>query len=219
MITIYELVAKALQEIERKYGTGHNDGEFPLAYHNRKHTEDVIADITKLADLAIAQHHITLRQADLLHVAAAFHDIEQRSKEYGNELASADIMEHMSKNTFILSADELLEVREIILGTEVVRIHGSPQQIYAQTYLARLLADADLAALGKTQDSYIETSEALYREMFPVNNPSHRLSFLSQSLDLFKNHRYFTVEGEFLFPNQDKNLQYITSEYEKLQQR
>ena len=210
MTTITELVTACLLEIERKYGTGDNDGESPKKYHNKEHTETVIADALKIADLALERHKITLRQRELLHVAAAFHDIEQDSLEYGNELASADIMDSMAASTQLFSADELLEIREIILGTEITIKQGVPTQVYAQSYLPQALADADLAGLGKPTEIYTKNVYEKYcEELYPLQRKEDRFAFLNQTVLLLKNHHFFTPEAEYLFQEQAENLRFV----------
>ena len=206
-----------LEEIERKYGTGQDDGVSPKKYHNRIHTEHVIADTLAIAGLAIESGRILPRQQELLHIASAFHDIEQETKSYGNEMASSDIMEEMASPTDLFNLDEMLEIREIILGTEIIFVKGVPTQLYAQGELAQILADADLAALGQPIDVYKENSENLYDEL--SNEPESKelsIKTLETSELLLQNHRYFTPEAERLFPNQEANLLFVRSELEKL---
>lgn len=210
--SINELVTTCLGEIERKYGTGRNDGEFPHKYHNRMHTEEVIADTLAIADLAIQNGTLLPRQKELLHVAAAFHDIEQMTPEYGNELASSDIMENMVAPTHLFTLDELLEIREAILGTETSFINGVRTQIYAQSDLAKILADADLAHLGKETQTYREHSEKLFSEFFPNETVQEREDFLKESAVLLENHRYFMPEAERSFPHQEENLLFVRGE-------
>jgi predicted metal-dependent HD superfamily phosphohydrolase len=62
--------------------------------------------------------------------------------------------------------------------------------------LERLLADADLDALGRPD--FLETSKALWRELGALGKPQSWAQWLEFQLRFLRSHRYFTATARVL---------------------
>jgi predicted metal-dependent HD superfamily phosphohydrolase len=200
-----ELIEDALAEIEFKYG---ENGEHPKIYHNLQHTKDVLEATRAIAALAVDRGKITEKEATLLLIAAAYHDIVHGGDE--NEKASADIASSRMKSFSIFSDSDISIVTDAILGTKTKLIDGRLHQAAANkgsSIYARILADSDLSSLGSRQEVFWSHSQAIFSEQNP--DGSGWDDFIKLQCSILSNHRYLTEEARELYPHLPDNLEFV----------
>jgi hypothetical protein len=209
LTTAQELADQAYAEIDTKYGT---EGRNPKGYHNVAHTrDDVVGGIIELADLAITSGKITPRDKALLIIIGAFHDIEQDLGSGQNETASARKTRVAMRKTSKFTDDDEDVVDVAIMGTQI-RFEGGVmlQSASAEdSFLAQLMADADLSSLGRDTETYWVRSVGLLTEL-SGDKPTveDQVAFLESQIRLLQQHEYYTDEARELFPHQKENLEY-----------
>lgn len=193
------------ETVQHRYGA---DGEHPLAYHNDAHARDVSGAAQAIGERAgFGPHSLAI-----LAIAGMGHDIVQL-QEYGtNEARSAaETVAIMEEVGGFKSRDSRL-VRECIMGT-VVRFSGDGRikQAAGDSKFARVVADADLANLGKPPAAYFPTLRSLFEEWHPgeayESEAGH--AFDAGTIKLLKTHRFYTPAATALFPHQSENLRIL----------
>ncbi len=208
------VVAVVLQEIRRKYG---RDGITPLPRHNEAHTWEVITDAGLLADAAIREGKITPEDKELLIVGAACHDIVQEHGPNLNEEASAHQAYSYMLQSGAFSEKEMIRVTNIVRATTIMDSNPVSQDVLEDDYLTKLMADADLASLGKKTNVYWQATLSLFYEKQLAEEV--RTSSRPKAPNLIKAaqfgaafiraHKFYTPEAENLFPGHGANLQYV----------
>lgn len=212
-----ELVSFALSEVERKYGKSQGDGLTPLKYHNLVHSQDVFWAGQQLADLAVKNGKISQDDVDLVEIAGASHDIEQSLGGGANELESARIIEEKMRKTQVFTEDDIGKVRKMILATTVYFKDGVMKQSATDDYLTQIVADADLAHLGRESEIYWDRAESLLKEMKKTDNPSpeDKLAFIKSQPNFLKNHKFYTQEAKTLFPHKQTNIAFVQTKIQR----
>ncbi|MEK7450676.1 MAG: HD domain-containing protein [Patescibacteria group bacterium] len=212
-----KLVSFALSEVERKYGKGQGDGLTPLKYHNLRHSQDILWAGQQLADLAVKNGKISQNDVDLIEIATASHDIEQGLGGGTNELGSARIIEEKMRKAQVFTEVDIGRVKKMILATTVYFKDGVMKQSATDDYLTQIVADADLAHLGRESEIYWDRTESLLKEMKKTDNPSpeDKLTFMKSQPTFLENHKFYTEEAKQLFPHKQANIAFVQA---KIQQ-
>ncbi len=105
----------------------------------------------------------------------------------------------------------------MILATTVYFENGTIKQSATEDYLAQIMADADLAHLGRESSLYWERAESLLREIKKTDNPTpeDRSAFIKSQPSFLKNHKFHTEEAKQLFPYKQENIAFVQA---KIQQ-
>lgn len=215
---IEQLIEFALSEVKRKYGTGEGDGENPKYYHNYVHGADAVNAAKKIARLAFENGKISEEDVDLGAIAAAFHDIEQELGSGLNEEASAKIAEEKMREASIFSQEIIEKVKEMILATKVYFEDGVMRQSASEDFFTKIMADADLSALGDAPEIYWDRAVRLLKE---IKNSDHLtkedLADFAKSQGKFLSDRaYYTEEAAQAFPHLKDNIEYSRKKYKEL---
>jgi len=156
-----------------------------LLYHCAWHTEhDVLPAARRLGQLA----GLTQNEQGVLEVSAAYHDVGHIHISYGHEAISIKIMAEALPR-FGFDPREIERVATMIMAT---RMPQSPKN-----ELERLLADADMDGLGRTD--FLDTSKALWRENTALGRPHQSWAqWLEAQLRFLRSHRYFSAQARAL---------------------
>lgn len=207
-MTVFRLVEAGLAEIDRRYGP---DGIRPQAYHNADHTRDVMDAAIQLADEAIAKGEIEPGDKDLLILAACYHDIERDYESGANEAASARIIALQMRESNQFSEQDIVKVYKMIMGTEVWFANGRMfQSADPNDKLSMLLADADLASLGRSPQTYWDRAMRYIKEVTDNTEPTadQILHFALEQDNFLNQHEFYTEEANRLFPYKQANLRF-----------
>jgi predicted metal-dependent HD superfamily phosphohydrolase len=165
-----------------------------LLYHNLKHTQDVAAAATQIAN------HYQLNDDDFFIVLAAvwFHDLGYMTdlkahEEKGAELAAAFLEKHG------VNADYINLVKGCIMATKM------PQS--PSTLLEEIVCDADLFHLGT--DDFFKKDKLLLEEYNLLNHTDQsKYDWRLKSITFVENHSYFTEYCKVLLNDiKAKNLE------------
>lgn len=193
------------ETVQRRYGA---DGEHPLAYHNDAHARDVSGVAQAIGERA----GLGSRSLEILAIAGMGHDIVQLQGSGVNEEKSADQTVKVMKRVGGFESRDFRLVRECIMGT-VVKFSGDGRMKQAawDSKLARVVADADLANLGKPPDVYFPTLRSLFEEWHPgeAYEGEAGRAFDAGTIKLLKTHRFYTPAATTLFPHQSENLRIL----------
>lgn len=203
-----EIIEEVLSEVVSRYGTGIGDGERPLDYHNGPHTDSVRKEVKILAGDALTLGKIEKDQILLLDLGASGHDLIEDFDRGINERKSADRMRQIMTEAGVFSGEEISTVDKVIMGTVTFFVDDVMYQSAGEDYLSQLLADADLANLGKETEIYFESSERYMRELNGNQIPDieKQIKFWESNLTLLTHHKYYTDEAKNRYPNQQANL-------------
>jgi uncharacterized protein len=176
-----------------------------LVYHNLEHTKDVVAMVKEL----ITEHNslcdrhnrpeskISEYQANLLEIAAWFHDIGFTNAYFGHEEQSAIIAGCQLR---ALGCGEI----EIQLVQGMIRATKLPQN--PQTFLEKLLCDADLANFGR--DDFMKLGPKVRTELVKqgITKFKDEKAWFEHSRDMLMKHKFHTEAARFLFDKVDFNI-------------
>lgn len=151
-----------------------------LLYHAYSHTEDVLEEVIQLA----ITDNLPARHAELLAIAAAWHDVGFIWSSTNNEPLAAEAAKRYLSAAAGYSPDEIDLVLQMILDTALVT-HGASYKQVPSHPLSRYLLDADLANFGR--DDFFEKSELQRRELGEDAEP-----FREKTLALVQNHTWLT---------------------------
>jgi predicted metal-dependent HD superfamily phosphohydrolase len=173
------------------YFDAHQDPE--LAYHNLKHTKDVVAAATQIAN------HYQLSDEDFFVVlsAAWFHDTGYFVDKSNHEIKSTENATHFLKQQKVDNA-VIDKVNASIMATEM------PQKPTNQ--LEEILCDADLFHLGT--DDFNAKSKMMRKEMEACKHIEiDKETWRAGNIELLQSHHYFTDYCQLLLNDQkQKNL-------------
>jgi predicted metal-dependent HD superfamily phosphohydrolase len=165
-----------------------------LLYHNRKHTEDVVAAATQIAN------HYQLNDRDFFIVSAAawFHDTGYMEDASSHEEQSARLAEDFLKAQYV-EEDVIKEVNGCIMATKM------PQKPVG--LLQSILCDADVFHLG-TND-FDENNKQLRKECKTVYNCDYsKQDWRLKTIKFMQAHHYHTDYAQMLLADQkERNLQ------------
>lgn len=199
---IVTLIKESLVIINSKYSD--------LAYHNTGHTLRVVEAVTNIASVALLNNKITEREALLLPLAAAFHDVEHGNSK-NNELISSELAKEYMLKYSEFNQRDIRVVQDAIMATTVNDTTKLTQDVDDSKYYTLILADADLADFGRTYEEYSYSFNQYFKEIHPKASIDSAIfaSFLEQQTDILKYHIYHTPEAENIFINQKDNLNKI----------
>ena len=149
-----------------------------LRYHCLAHTED---DVVPNALRIAASEAVTGRDLEVLEAAAWFHDLGFVVRPEGHEQIGIDAAVAVLPQ-WGFGADDLDQLRRLVLATRV------PQM--PSTFLAEVLADADLDVLGR--DDFFERNTALRDELAAQGRSFTDVEWYGDQARFVAAHRYFT---------------------------
>jgi len=205
---MFRLVEAGLEAVDRRYGP---NGLRPQAYHNADHARDVMDAAIQMADAAIAEGKITEAEKDLLVLAGCYHDIERDYESGANEAASARNICVLMRESGQFSDQEAVRVYKMIMGTEVYFVDGvMNQSADPNDLLSMILADADLASLGKSSPFYWDRAMRYIKELTGTTEPSNDeiVAFALDQDSFLRHHEFYTDEAKVLFPYKQDNIRF-----------
>lgn len=172
-------------------------------YHNLAHTQNVVFNANKLADLSGLEED----QKELLLISAWFHDTGYTKSIEKHEQQSVSIASSFLKSQNY-PQDKIDMVSSLILATQM--------GYEPKTHLEKLICDADSSHLG-SKDFMIVT-ELLRKEWeLTCNKTLKETEWLQENIDFLTNkHRFYTDEA---FANWDKTKGKNLSRLLKLQNK
>ncbi len=148
-----------------------------LTYHAVSHTLDVL----NVCNQYIKREKIEERNAKILRIGALFHDIGFTISHIDHEQLGSEIaQEMMAKYRF--EQPDIDRVKGLIMATKI------PQS--PQTYLEKIICDADLDYLGRTD--FPEISEKLFEELKMFSVVSTREQWNHMQIKFLEAHTYHT---------------------------
>lgn len=218
-LPVAEACTFALSLQKEKYGSGQGDGRFPRGYHNTEHVQAAIAAATNLGLKAVADGKITKREADLVVVAVAFHDVEQEKGSGKNEDESAKIAVEWMKQQANFTQEDRDEVTRLI---EVTKVFNDENNFMHQRgengdLAERIVADADLIVIGCDWEFFEKMSIGLWTEfggkkLAGFSDPDEETLKLLKFQFNFLNGRHFWCEyTNALYPNLKSNFDRLKS--------
>ncbi|MEP6611926.1 MAG: Pycsar system effector family protein [Mucilaginibacter sp.] len=190
----YQLLLEQAQDYVLTFYKTHDTST--LLYHNRNHTEDVVAAAIKIAN------HYQLSDEDFFIVMAAvwFHDLGYMvdmaiHEEKGAELARQFFTEqHVDKKLVGL-------IKSCIMATKM------PQA--PKTLLEEIVCDADLFHLGT--DEFKEKDKLLRKEIQLLHHVEiSKAHWYAKSITFLESHSYHTDFCRLLLnATKEKNLEYL----------
>lgn len=149
-----------------------------VTYHNAEHTKNVILAVQHLNQ----RENITEQEAELLLVAALFHDAGFLKGYDDHEELSCELAKE-TLPSFHYTTHEIEKVCRLIMATKL------PQK--PADHLEEILCDADLFYLGS--DNYFEGAEGLHAELTATGKMNADADWIKFQIDFLKKHRYFTL--------------------------
>jgi uncharacterized protein len=150
-------------------------------YHDVRHTLDVIEQSQTIGKL----EGISLRELEILKIAALFHDTGFLEVRTGHEQASVDFFQNIGGLSTLT-----LEDCDIIAGC--IRATRMPQN--PLNHLERILCDADLDYLGREDFDLI--GENLFLEMSACGEMSDRITWDNLQVKFLEAHSYHTRSNQ-----------------------
>ena len=150
-------------------------------YHDVRHTLDVIEQSQTIGKL----EGISLRELEILKIAALFHDTGFLEVRTGHEQASVDFFQNIGGLSTLT-----LEDCDSIAGC--IRATRMPQN--PLNHLERTLCDADLDYLGREDFDLI--GENLFLEMSACGEMSDRITWDNLQVKFLEAHSYHTRSNQ-----------------------
>ena len=197
------LINECLAEVARRY-----DRTFRF-YHGYKHSSMVLGYVTILTKMA----GCTEIETEILQFSAAGHDWEQEKGRIKNEKESGRLLGDVMRR-YGYSEDEISFVQCLVMGTVVYWTKGvMHQEAESMGQLAKLLADADLCALGAPEADFVDMAQRTMAEIAkkPIEKFTGQelLNGWQSQVKFMTGRRYLTPEANELFGEQMKaNLAY-----------
>jgi len=197
-----EILKKVQRYVEEIFESNVNH---KLAFHNKKHTERVVAAVAKIAN------HYDLNTHDFFVVTAAawFHDVGYYVVgDAGHETSGAAAAASFLKDTGVDEAT-ILAISNCILATKMPQ---SPSNL-----LEEIICDADLFHLGT--DEFAEFNKLMRKEHeLQANKPIDKAEWRRGTISLLKAHHFHTSYCQLLLnPKKKENLERLLSKENKLQ--
>ncbi len=162
-----------------------------LYYHGVHHTKDVLKVATELAE----QENLSVRESEIVRIAALFHDSGFMHSYHNHEISSCEFASKTLPK-YGYSPATVEEVCKMIMAT---RMPQSPSN-----HLERILCDADLDYLGRPDYDYI--SDSLYRELKEYGYEGSDELWREKQLDFLQNHSYFLQNSEARLQEKENNI-------------
>lgn len=169
-----DICFQILDELKRK-----------LAPYLTYHCVDHIIDVANVCDMYINLYNIDNDMAKLIRIAAICHDFGYTNSPVQHEENSIKLIEPYLKP--ILTKEEIELVNGMIRATKI------PQQ--PKTFYEKILADADLDYLGRTD--YNELSENLHQEFLHFGVVKTQKEWLDLQIKFLENHKYHTLYAKW----------------------
>jgi predicted metal-dependent HD superfamily phosphohydrolase len=202
---VTDITSSALAKIEESYGP---NSENPKTYHNIQHTVEVMHAVDLLAHRAVDNGRLGAEDYPSLMLSAACHDVVH-DPGVDSEGLSAEYAAEQMRQSGALGKKSVHRAKQLIGATRMKNENGLlVQSADKKDYAQQLLADADLANLGKPFEQYWSATTALYKERCPEKIPSIR-EVAVFGYDFIKGHQFYTQEAYELFPHKDKNLEHL----------
>lgn len=206
-----KLVERGLTIMRQKYGTGVGDGETPLAYHNVTHAKDVLGAVNLISVLAIKNGKMLPEEEILAKIAAGWHDTEQRQGSGIDEEVSVQEAAAAMAAEKVFLDEEIGKVRSMILATRV--FFGKERvmkQRTTESYLSKMMADADLSTLGASPELCWDRAIRLLKEFKRTESLSEDdiQVFAVEQAIFIQDHPFHTEEARSLFPNAGENIRF-----------
>ena len=150
-------------------------------YHDVRHTLDVIEQSQTIGKL----EGISLRELEILKIAALFHDTGFLEVRTGHEQASVDFFQNIG-GLSILTLEDCDSIAGCIRATRM------PQN--PLNHLERILCDADLDYLGREDFDLI--GENLFLEMSACGEMSDRITWDNLQVKFLEAHSYHTRSNQ-----------------------
>jgi predicted metal-dependent HD superfamily phosphohydrolase len=201
---VEQLIKEGFSEIDRRYGP---KGETPKSHHNLEHTSEVLEDATAIAKLALARGKISEADLTEIQLAAAYHDYDS-DLPYGEaEKSSALVVMDKMKREKVFNKDTIKRVGGLVVSTTVKWVGGKMKQLAGPDYPSKIMADADLANVGKPFEIFMDRSVKIMREQKedPAYQPDN--DFYVAEIAFLENHKFYTEEAAELFPHKEENLE------------
>lgn len=160
-----------------------------LYYHNVKHTMDVTIGV----EIIGTAEGVSDEELFYLKTAALFHDMGQVVQSKGHEEISCNFAREILPKWGYTNAQIDL-ICSIIMATQ---LPPNPQ-----TLLERIICDADLDYLGRTD--FIPVSDTLFKELSEQNIITDKNEWNKLQVKFISNHQYFT---DFALNNREVNKQ------------
>lgn len=166
-----------------------------LYYHNLKHTIDVVVEV----EIIGLGENVTKNEMLLLKTAALLHDTGFLIGYDNHEDQSIEFAKNILEE-FYYDDDQI----QIIIGL----INATKEKTTPQTKLERIIKDADLDYLGRTD--YIPVSQNLFRELFERNKIKSLEDWHKMQIKFIENHVYFTETAKKMRNNnKQKHLEQL----------
>lgn len=200
------MIDEGLAELKQKYGS---NGTEAKSYHNEEHAKDVMAAARTIGDMAAAAGKIARDDVPLLELAACYHDMEHSLLGRQNEDASAAIIMQKMRQAGVFSDEEIGKVKRMIEATIVEFPGGTFTQSATDDYITQIMADADMANLGKEFEVYWDRARKLWSEHHSNRiqmTPGELDDFINSQITFLQSHTYYTPETEALFPHKASTI-------------
>ena len=146
-------------------------------YHNYEHSLYVIQKAAEIGK----HENCTVKELELLHVAALWHDTGYVNIYNGHEEESCRLTKQYLPQ-YGYTTDDINTVCSMIMATKI------PQS--PQNKLEEILADADLEYLG-TKDARMK-ADLFFKELQHLNPSMTKAEWDKTQVSFLKQHRYFT---------------------------
>jgi predicted metal-dependent HD superfamily phosphohydrolase len=150
-------------------------------YHDVRHTLDVIEQSQTIGKL----EGVSLRELEILKIAALFHDTGFLKVRTGHEQASVDFFQAIGGLSSLTYED-----CDVITGC-IIATH-MPQN--PKNQLERILCDADVDYLGREDFGLI--AENLFLEMSACGEMSDRITWDNLQVKFLEAHSFHTVSNQ-----------------------
>lgn len=203
------IIKKNLDEVRRDYGP---DGRRPLYYHDQVHSLDVVDAATQLGELAVTNGKIMPYQLPNLRIGGSGHDrVHELGSPYDEqESAKLNAVDMLLSDVF--DDEDIDENKTMILATTTSIDDGGimRQSASLSHYPSMLLADADLASLGKSPEMYWDRALRFLKETIgnPQPTDEQKAAFAISQEKFLRNHEFYTEEARQLFPHKADNIEY-----------
>lgn len=168
-----------------------------LFYHSIDHTLDVYHSAESIAK----EEGITDSDLKLLLVGAIYHDAGYLIQNNNHEQLSCEIARQYLPQ-FRYTEEDIDLICRIIMATKI------PQ--HPKTHLEKIICDADLNYLGRTD--FLSIQEKLYEEMFAFGYIKNKKEWNKVQVNFMQNHHYFTPTAiKHNYSQKEKNIAIIQS--------
>lgn len=197
------LIEQGLAELDSRYGA---NGLRPKQYHSVHHTLEVMGDAVTMARLAAQRGEIQEEDIPLIRLAACYHDFEHDLPRGEAEARSAQIVMDRMQRLGAFGVNAITKTGSLIVGTTVKFVEEKLVQAASNDYAEQILADADLAPLGKPFRVFWDRTTNLFSEELDPKPFVPDRDFYIKEAKILKAHQFYTREARELFPYQQENI-------------